>query len=91
MEEKASEQLLKWSGSGYLTFPGKDRDKPGYRVQKMWGEFKRQIEKERNLEKLFTNSHRDANGQRFYALRLRPDEKQILARLCLRPTSREST
>jgi hypothetical protein len=44
----------------------------------MWGEFVRQIEKEKNLKKLFTNAHKDLNGQRLYALRLRPNEKQIL-------------
>lgn len=77
-EEEAAQELLKWCDSGYLRFAGKDRDKPGHRVQKMWGEFVRQIEKEKNLQKLFTNAHRDANGQRLYALRLRPDEKQIV-------------
>jgi hypothetical protein len=77
-EEEASQELLKWSDSGYLRFSGKDRDKPGHRIQKMWGEFVRQIEKESNLKKLFTNAHRDATGKRFYALCLRPDEKQVV-------------
>jgi hypothetical protein len=77
-EEEVAQELLKWGNSGYLRFAGKDQDKPGHRVQKMWGEFVRQIEKEKNLQKLFTNAHRDANGQRLYALRLRPNEKQIL-------------
>lgn len=77
-EEEAAQELRTWSNSGYLIFAGKDRDKPGHRVQKMWGEFVRQIEKEKNLQNLFTNIHRDLNGQRLYALRLRPNEKQIV-------------
>ena len=76
-EEEASKELLKWSDSGYLTFSGKDRDQPAYRIQKMWGEFVRQMEKEKNLKKLFTADHRDLNGQRFYGIRLRPIEKKI--------------
>lgn len=77
-EEEAVQELLKWRDSGYLKFSGKDQDKPAHRVQKMWGEFVRQIEKERNLQKLFTNAHKDVNGQRLYGLRLRPNDKQIL-------------
>src|SRR5262249_820757 len=76
-EDEASKELLKWSADGYLKFSGKDKDRPTYRVQKMWGEFVRQIEKEKNLIKLFTNVHRGVDGQRLYALRLRPNEKQI--------------
>lgn len=77
-EDEAAKELLAWRDNGYLQFSGKDEDKPAHRVQKMWGEFVRQIEKEKNLKKLFTNAHRDLNGQRLYALRLRPNEKQIL-------------
>ena len=44
----------------------------------MWGEFVRQMEKERNLKKLFTSAHKDLKGQKLYGLRLRPNEKQIL-------------
>lgn len=77
-EEEAAQELLKWRDNGYLQFSGKDEDKPAYRVQKMWGEFVRQIEKEKNLKKLFTNDHKDSNGQRLYGLRLRPNEKQII-------------
>jgi hypothetical protein len=33
---------------------------------------------EKKLKDLFTNNHRDLNGQRLYGLRLRPNEKQIL-------------
>ena len=76
-EEEASQELLKWSNAGYLKLTGKDKDKPAYRVQKMWGEFVRQIEKVNNLKKLFTADHKDLNGQRLYAMRLRPNEKQI--------------
>ena len=43
----------------------------------MWGEFVRQIEKVKNLNKLFTNTHKSVDGQRLYAIRLRPNEKQI--------------
>jgi len=77
-EEEAAKELLAWRDNGYLQFSGKDEDKPAHRVQKMWGEFVRQIEKEKNLKKLFTNLHKDLNGQRLYGLRLRPNEKQIL-------------
>ncbi len=76
-EEEASQELLKWSNDGYLKFSGKDKDKPAYRVQKMWGEFVRQIGKEKNLKQLFTNVHKSVDGQRLYAIRLRPSEKQI--------------
>ena len=77
-EEEASQELLKWSADKFLKFSGKDKDKPAYRVQKMWGEFVRQIEKETNLKKLFTNAHKSMDGQRLYSIRLRPTEKQIL-------------
>ena len=77
-EEEAFQELLKWRDNGYLKLSGKDLDKPAYRVQKMWGEFVRQIEKEKNLKNLFTNDHRDVVGQRFYGIHLRPNEKQIL-------------
>jgi hypothetical protein len=76
-EAEASQELLKWSNDGYLKFRGKDRDKPAYRVQKMWGEFVRQIEKEKNLRSLFTADHDDRQG-RLYGVCLRPNEKQIL-------------
>jgi len=76
-EAEASQELLKWSNDGYLEFSGKDRDKPAYRVQKMWGEFVRQIEKEKNLKNLFTADHKDRDGQRLYGVRLRSIEKQI--------------
>lgn len=76
--EEVAQELLKWGDAGYLKFAGKDRDKPDHRILKMWGEFVRQIEKEKNLQKLFTNAHRDANGQRLYAVHLRPNEKQIV-------------
>ena len=77
-EEEASQELLKWRDNGYLKLSGKDQDKPAYRVQKMWGEFVRQIGKEKNLKELFTNAHRDVSGQRFYGIRLRPNEKQVM-------------
>lgn len=77
-EDEAAQELLKWRDNGYLQFSGKDQDRPAHRIQKMWGEFVRQIEKEKNLKKLFTNDHKDVNGQRLYGLRLRPNEKQIL-------------
>ncbi len=77
-EEEAVKELLAWRDNGYLQFSGRDEDKPAHRVQKMWGEFVRQIEKEKNLKKLFTNAHKDLNGQRLYGLRLRPNEKQIV-------------
>ncbi len=77
-EEEAVHELLNWSNDGYLQFTGKDRDNPAHRIQKMWGEFIRQTEKEKNLKKLFTNQHKDIGGQRLYGLRLQPNEKQIL-------------
>ncbi|MGH7965361.1 MAG: hypothetical protein ACRERD_26715, partial [Candidatus Binatia bacterium] len=77
-EEEASQELLKWRDDGYLKFSGKDKDKPAYRIQKMWGEFVRQIEKEKHLKKLFTNAHKNLNGQRLYGIRLRPNEKQVI-------------
>jgi hypothetical protein len=76
-EEEASHELLKWSADNYLTFTGKDKDKPAYRVQKMWGQFVRQIEKEKNLKNLFTNAHKGVDRQRLYAICLRPSEKQV--------------
>ncbi len=77
-EGEAVQTLLQWSKDGYLKFSGKDKDKPAYRVQKMWGEFTRQIEKEKNLKGIFTNQHKDINGQKLYGLRLQPNQKQIL-------------
>lgn len=77
-EAEAVQELLQWRDNGYLQFSGKDQDKPGHRIQKMWGEFVRQMEKEKKLERLFTNDHKDLDGQRLYAVRLRPNEKQIL-------------
>jgi hypothetical protein len=71
-------EFLQWSKDGYLQFSGKDLDKPLHRVQKMWREFVRQIGAEKKLKDIFTNNHRDLNGQRLYGLRLRPNEKQIL-------------
>lgn len=44
----------------------------------MWGEFVRQIENERNPESLFTDMHKSAEGERLYAIRPRPREKQLL-------------
>jgi hypothetical protein len=76
-EEEAARELVKWSDGGHLQFSGKDEDNPAHRIKKMWGEFVRQIEKEKNLKGLFTNHHKDPNGEKLYGLRLRPDEKQI--------------
>ncbi|MSQ74107.1 MAG: hypothetical protein EXR27_22985 [Betaproteobacteria bacterium] len=61
-----------------LVSAAKDSDKPAHRLQKMWGEFVRQIEKENSLKKLFTDDHKDRDRQKLYGIRLRPDEKQIL-------------
>ena len=77
-EEEVARELLSWSGTGYLKFDGRDREKPGYRVQKMWGEFVRQIEKESNLKNLLTNVHKTLSGERLYGIRLSPKETQIL-------------
>jgi len=77
-EEEASQELLKWSADNFLKFSGKDKDKPAYRVQKMWGEFVRQIEREKNLKNLFTDAHKSVRRQKLYAICLRPDEKQIV-------------
>ena len=77
-EEDAVRALLQWHDNSYLQFSGKDEDNPAYRVQKMWGEFVRQMEKERNLKKLFTSAHKDLKGRKLYGMRLRPNEKQIL-------------
>lgn len=74
-ENEASQELLKWSADKYLKFSG--RDKPAHRIQKMWGEFVRQIEKEKNLKNLFNNSHHGVDRQRLYAICLRPAETQI--------------
>lgn len=76
--DEATEEFLTWSKAGYLRFAGQDLDKPANRVQKMWHGFVRQIEKEKNLKRLFTDACRDQNGQRLYGLRLRPNEMQIL-------------
>ena len=76
-EEEASQELLKWSADKFLKFSGKDKAKPAYRVKKMWGEFVRQIEREKNLKNLFTDAHRSVDRQKLYAICLRPDEKQI--------------
>lgn len=77
-EAEAVRALLQWRDNRYLQFSGKDEEKPAYRVQKMWGEFVRQMEKERHLKTLFTNAHKDLNGQKLYGLRLRPNDTQIL-------------
>jgi hypothetical protein len=76
-EEEATRELIKWSTDGYLKLSGKDKDKPEYRIQKMWGQFVLQMGKEKNLRTLFTDDHRDPNGQRLYGLRLQTNEKQI--------------
>ena len=77
-EKDVSQELLKWGEDGFLKFSGKDKDNPAYRVLKMWGEFVRQIEKEKNLKNLFTNKHKSVEGQRLYAICLHPNEKQIV-------------
>jgi hypothetical protein len=77
-EEEAANELLKWRDDGYLQFSGKDQAKPAHRVQKMWGEFVRQMEKEKNLRRLFTDGHRDLDGKKLYALSLAPNLNQIL-------------
>lgn len=71
-------EFLQWSKDGYLRFSGEDRNRPHDRIQKMWREFVIQIEKEENLKKIFTNKHKDIDGQKLYGLLLRPTEKQIL-------------
>ena len=76
-EDEASRELVKWSTDGHLRFSGKDRNKPAHRVKKMWGEFVRQISKEKNLINLFTDAHKSTGGERLYAMRLRPDEKRV--------------
>jgi hypothetical protein len=78
-EEEACQELLKWSNDGYLKLSGKDKDKdkPAYRALKMWGEFVHQIEKEKNFKGLFISVNRSVDGQRLYAIRLRPNETQI--------------
>jgi len=77
-EEQAVAEFVKWVQDGYLQFSGKDRASPEHRIQKMWHEFLRQIEKETKLKNLFTNLHKDSSGQKLYAIRLRPADKQIL-------------
>ena len=76
-EEEAVTEFQKWVQNQYLKFSGTDIDSPAYRIQKMWGEFIRQIEKEAKLKRLFS-VHRDSNGQKLYAIRLRPSKTQIL-------------
>jgi hypothetical protein len=72
------QELQKWRTEGYLQFSGKDQGEPAYRVQKMWGEFVRQIEKEKNLKNLLTDDHKDKDKKRLYGIRLQPNETQIL-------------
>ncbi len=72
-EEKAVEALKEWSEKGYLRFSGIDQANPTHRVQKMWHEFVRQMGKEKNLIGMFTVV-KDCNGQKLFAVRLRPDE-----------------
>jgi len=76
-EDEVVKKLLAWSQDGYLRLTGKDVSKPAHRVQKMWLEFVRQMEKETNLKNLFASEHKE-KGSRLYGLRLRPSEKQIL-------------
>jgi hypothetical protein len=76
-ERETVQELLKWRDEGYLRFTGKDEAQPANRLQKMWGEFRRQIEKEKKLKNLFTNLHKDSQGQKFYAMCVRPEEKQL--------------
>lgn len=77
-ESEVCRRLLEWRDNGYLRFSGKDAGKPTYRVQKMWHEFVRQLEKDANFKNLFTDAHRDLESQRLYGVRLRPRESQIL-------------
>ena len=75
--EDACQELLNWSRVGYLKFEGKDKDNPANRVQKMWGEFVRQIEKITNLMGVFISIPGAEGGQRLYLMRLVPDQTQI--------------
>lgn len=75
-EGEVSRQLMEWSSAGYLQFGG--GDKPAHRVQKMWGEFVRQMDRERHLKGLFIDVDRRVAGERLYGINLRPREKQIL-------------
>lgn len=77
-KDEVTQELLKWRTEGYLQLSGKDQGKPAYRVQKMWGEFVRQIEKEKNLKNLFTDDHKDKDKIKLYGIRLQPSETQIL-------------
>jgi hypothetical protein len=77
-EQEAGTEFGRWVDKDYLKFSGKDVDSPAHRIQKMWGEFIQQIEKDGRLKKLFTNIHKDSNGQKLYAIRLRVTETQIL-------------
>jgi hypothetical protein len=77
-DDDASDRLLEWSSSGFLKFEGKDRGNPKYRVRTMWGEFVRQMEKEKKLKGIFDGTLTDGPGIKLYGLRLAPDETQIL-------------
>lgn len=77
-EGEALREFQKWINAGYLKYSGEDQGKPNHRLQKMWGEFIRQIGTEKKLKPLFTNKHRDINGQKLFGLCLRPNEKQVL-------------
>ena len=77
-DDEASDRLLEWSSSGFLKFEGKDRGNPKYRVRTMWGEFVRQMEKEKKLKGIFDGTLTDGPGIKLYGLRLAPDETQIL-------------
>jgi hypothetical protein len=78
-ERVATRELFKWSRCKYLRFTGKDKENPEYRIQKMWGEFVRQIEKETKLKGLFDIVwETGTEGSKLYVLRLHSDQKQVL-------------
>lgn len=77
-EEEAVQELQRWSDAGYLKFSGADEGKPAYRVRKMWDQFVRGMGKVQSFQELFTPVLRDPSGQRLYAMRIRPNDKQIL-------------
>ena len=75
-QEEVARALVKWSNAGHLTLEGRDVARPSDRVQKMWREFVKQMEKEPKLKALFTVDK--TTGHTFYGIQLHTAVTQIL-------------
>jgi len=74
-ESDLVKRFLDWAGRGYIRYGsrGHAAEPPEYRVQKMWGQCVRQVEKIPGL-KGFLFWYRDTEGKKHFGIKLRSEE-----------------